>query len=58
MPTQMQRRATRQRADCAGSLRDGATFRQGGVANALWGITPRRRPLLTLAKIRFRQTDN
>ena len=58
MPKHIQRRATRQRADCAGSLGDGAYFRQGGVANALWGITPRRRPLLALAKIRSRQMDN
>ncbi len=26
-------------------------MRQGRVADALWGITPRRRPLLTLAHI-------
>ena len=32
----IQRRATRQRADFAGSLRDGSYFRQGGVAKALW----------------------
>ena len=58
MPKHIQRRATRQRADCAGSLRDGSYLRQGGVANGLWGITPRRRPLLALAQIRSRQTDN
>ena len=58
MPKHIQRRATRQRADCAGSLGDGAYFRQGGVANVLWGITPRRRPLLALAEIRSRQTNN
>ena len=58
MPEHIQRRATRQRADCAGSLRDGADLRQGGVANALWGITPRRHSLLALAKIRSRQMDN
>ena len=48
--------ATRQRADFAGSLRDGADFSQGRVAEGLWGITPRRLPLLTLAEIRSRQT--
>ena len=36
MPKHIQRRATRQRTDFAGSLRDGAYFRQGGVAKALW----------------------
>ena len=36
MPKHIQRRATRQRADFAGSLRDGSYFRQGGVAKALW----------------------
>ena len=39
--------ATRPRAKRAGSLWDGADMRQGRVADALWGITPRRRPLLT-----------
>ncbi len=43
--------ATRPRAEFAGSLRDGADMRQARVADALWGITPRRRPLLTLANI-------
>ena len=38
--------ATRPRAKCAGSLRDGADLRQGCVADALWGTTPPRRPLL------------
>ncbi len=51
----IQRRATRQRADFAGYLWDGAYLRQGRVAEGLWGITPRRLPLLTLAKIRSRQ---
>ena len=47
--------ATRQRADFAGSLLDGAYFRQASGAQGLWGITPRRLALLTLAKIRSRQ---
>ena len=34
MPKHIQRRATPQRANFAGSLRDGAYFRQGGVAKA------------------------
>ena len=51
MPKHIRREATRPRAKCAGSLRDGADMRQGRVADALWGITPRRRPLLTLAHI-------
>ncbi len=38
--------ATRPRAKCAGSLWDGADIRQGHVADALWGTTRRRRPLL------------
>ena len=42
----IRREATRPRAKSAGSLRDGADNRQGRVAGALWGITPRRRPLL------------
>ncbi len=53
--------ATRPRADFAGSLWDGADFRPvdqwGRVAKGLWGITPRRLPLLTLAEIRSRQTS-
>ena len=36
MPQHIQRQATRQRADFAGSLRDGSYLRQGGVAKALW----------------------
>ena len=55
MPKHIQRRATRQRADFAGSLLDGAYFRQASGAQGLWGITPRRLALLTLAKIRSRQ---
>ena len=50
----IRRGATRPRAEAAGSLRDGAAFRQAGVADGLWGTTPRRRPLLALAKIRSR----
>ena len=57
-PKPIQRGATRPRAEAAGSrsgsLRDGTAFRQAGVANGLWGTTPRRRPLLALAKIRSR----
>ena len=57
-PKLIQGGATRPRAEAAGSrpgfLRDGAAFRQAGVAGGLWGTTPRRRPLLTLAKIRSR----
>ncbi len=37
MPAHIRRRATRQRADFAGSLRDGAYLRQGGVEKALCG---------------------
>ena len=36
MPKHIQRQATRQRADFAGSHWDGSYFRQGGVAKALW----------------------
>ena len=36
MPKHIQRQATRQRDNFAGSLRDGSYFRQGGVAKALW----------------------
>ena len=36
---------------------DGANFRQGRVADGSWSPTPPRRPLLTLAKIRSRQTQ-
>ncbi len=52
MPCHIRRRATRQRADLAGSLRDGAYFRQGRVEKGLWGPAPRRLPLLTLTQIR------
>ena len=51
MPKHIRREATRPRAKFAGSLWDGADIRQGRVADALWGTTPRRRPLLTLAHI-------
>ena len=58
MPKHIRGGATRPRAEAAGSRsgfpRDGAAFRQAGVADGLWGTTPRRRPLLTLAKIRSR----
>ena len=54
MPKHIRGGATRPRAEGAGSLLDGAAFRQAGVAGGLWGTTPRRRPLLTLAKIRSR----
>ena len=53
-PKLIQGEATRPRPEAAGSIRDGAAFRQAGVADGLWGTTPRRRPLLTLAKIRSR----
>ena len=47
--------ATRPQAGSAGSLRDGADLHPrasgGRVADALWEITPRRRPLLTLVKL-------
>ena len=36
MPAHIRRRATRQRANFAGSLRDGAYVRQSRVAKALW----------------------
>ena len=58
MPKHIQGGATRQRADFAISLRDGAHFRQGRVAKGLWWPTPRRLPLLTLAKIRSRQSHD
>ena len=57
-PKPIQGGATRPRAEAAGSFQDGAAFRQGGVADGLWGTTPRRRPLLAAvgkgAKIRSR----
>ena len=54
MPKHIRGGATRPRAEAAGSLLDGTAFRQAGVADGLWGTTPRRRPLLALAKIRSR----
>ena len=36
MPKHIQRRATQQRANFAGSLWDGSYFRQGSVAKRLW----------------------
>ncbi len=50
--------ATRQQADFAISQRDGADFGLGRVEKSLWWSTPRRFPLLTQTKIRFRQTRN
>jgi hypothetical protein len=38
--------------------RDGALFRQSGVAGHSWRGTPPRGPLLTLAKNRSRQTHH
>ena len=55
MHEHIRRRATRQRADGAGSLRDGAALRRGGVAEGLVGIAPRRLPLLAPAQRRARQ---
>jgi fatty-acyl-CoA synthase len=40
----IRRRATRQRADCARSQRDGANFRQGRVADGSWGPHPTAPP--------------
>ena len=58
MPKHIRGGATRQRADFAISLRDGADFGLGRVEKSLWWSTPRRFPLLTQAKIRSRQTHN
>ncbi len=50
--------ATRQRADFAISLGDGADFGLGRVEKSFWWATPLRFPLLTQAKIHSRQTRN
>ncbi len=63
MPKHMQRRATRQRADFAGSFRTvrisaRAASRKpcGAPLNQPWA--PRRLPLLPLAEIRARQMEH
>ncbi len=47
--------ATRQRADCAGSLGTGRIFARAASRKACGGQAPRRLPLLALAEIRTRQ---
>ncbi len=55
MPKHIQRRATRQRADFAGSLGTGRISARAASRKAYGAQAPRRLPLLPLAEIRSRQ---